>query len=123
MARSRHPSEQQRERMGTVNLIHGHARHGRRHPLYGTWCSMRQRCNNPNATDYYLYGGRGITIDPAWDSFAQFLADLEPTWPGPGMGYTLDRINGDSNYGPGLCRWATALEQARERDSRRAVMA
>src|SRR6185437_3470244 len=31
---------------------------------FKAWDSMRQRCNNPNASGYQRYGGRGIKICP-----------------------------------------------------------
>lgn len=87
------------------------ARHGRTHGMTGTptfrsWQSMFRRCQRP---EY-----RGISIDPRWcgpTGFAQFLSDMgeRPT------GMTIDRINNDGNYEPGNCRWATPLQQGRNR--------
>lgn len=68
---------------------------------------MKNRCLNPNATDYARYGGRGITICERWLTFANFLADMGER----PEGRTLDRINNSGNYEPGNCRWATASEQ------------
>lgn len=74
---------------------------------------MKNRCYNPNARDYAHYGGRGIGICKRWrESFEAFLEDMGRR---PGLEYTLDRINGDKNYTPKNCRWATRLEQARNR--------
>lgn len=80
-----------------------------RTPEYISWMSARQRCNNPKATGFQRYGGRGVRMCPRWDSFACFLEDMgqRPT------GTSLDRFpNPDGDYGPGNCRWATAKEQA-----------
>lgn len=71
---------------------------------------MRNRCNNPNASNYDRYGGRGITVCERWNrSFVDFLADVVPR---PSLKYSLDRINVNGNYEPGNVRWATASEQA-----------
>jgi hypothetical protein len=77
------------------------------------WRSMKQRCHNPRKSDYPLYGARGISVCDRWrHSFENFYADMGPR---PSMGHTLDRINGDGNYEPGNCRWATKAEQNKNR--------
>jgi hypothetical protein len=75
---------------------------------YSTWCSMRQRCNNPNNPKWKHYGGRGIRVSERWNSFANFLADMGEKPPGT----SIDRIDNDKGYEPGNCRWADALTQA-----------
>lgn len=91
---------------------HGHSAGGEISPEYQSWYSMRCRCNNPNASNYARYGGRGIRVHERWDVFENFLADLGPR---PSPSHTLDRIDVDGNYEPGNCRWATWQEQHRNR--------
>jgi hypothetical protein len=82
-------------------------------PEYRTWQSVKNRCFNPRSRDYSHYGGRGVTMHPAWVSdFAAFLADVGRR---PCDGMTLDRVDGDGNYEPGNVRWVDRLEQARNR--------
>lgn len=87
------------------NLQHGKANSSR---TYRSWKEMRQRCNNPNSTQWKWYGGRGIKICPEWDDYIVFLKDMGER----PEGKTIDRINSDGDYSKGNCKWSTAKEQA-----------
>jgi hypothetical protein len=80
-------------------------------PAHTSWRSMKSRCLNPNSDKYPLYGGRGVVICERWMSFANFLADMGER----PEGKTLDRIDSHGNYEPGNCRWATVVEQRKNR--------
>ena len=67
---------------------------------------MRSRVSNPKRREWRWYGGRGITCDPRWALFVNFLADMGERPDGT----SLDRIDPDGNYEPGNCRWATKEE-------------
>ena len=80
---------------------------------YYCWRSIKQRCLNPKATKYKDYGGRGITVAPQWvNSYETFLADVGRA---PSSKHTLDRIDNSRGYEPSNVKWATRLEQSRNR--------
>jgi hypothetical protein len=78
---------------------------------YRCWQRMRNRCNNPNATQYKWYGGRGIRVCERWDLFENFLADMGKA---PSDEHTIGRKEHDKNYEPGNCEWQTMSEQRRQ---------
>ena len=100
---------------GSHHVKHGHYVNGRASRTLQSFVSMKERCSNPNKTQWKDYGGRGIKVCELWsgeNGFANFLAEMGER----PAGKTLDRYpNGDGNYEPGNCRWATHDEQQTNR--------
>lgn len=82
--------------------------------LFRIWGNMKDRCYNPNKSNYPYYGGRGIQICQEWlDNFENFYV-----WAinnGYQRNLSIDRINGNGNYEPSNCRWVTQKEQNNNR--------
>jgi hypothetical protein len=87
-------------------------------PEYRTWRHILIRCENENAKCYYRYGGRGIKVCERWHRFESFLEDMGMK---PSALHSIDRIDPNGHYEPGNCRWATTVEQARNKRNNRLV--
>ena len=83
---------------------------------------MKLRCLNPNSNNFYLYGGRGITICLEWlnkepsgikNYTKGYIAFKEWAF---SNGYkdnlTLDRIDSNKSYCPENCRWVSPKTQS-----------
>lgn len=105
-----------RERTSAANTTHGHTKGGVNHPLCCTHRNMMNRCYCPSSGSYKNYGAKGVRVEKEWHNVANFIRDMEPTWNGgynaAGDKLTIDRISSATNYGPGLCKWSTELEQS-----------
>ena len=84
----------------------------KKHPLYGRWIGMRQRCNDPAHAAYGRYRGASIRVCERWDDFGAFVQDMGM----PGKGMSIERRDGALGYSPDNCYWATTAEQARNRN-------
>ncbi len=80
--------------------------------IYSVWGDMKDRCKNPKAKKYHLYGGRGINYKKKWENFENFYKDMGESYR---EGLTLERINNNKGYSKANCRWATYKEQNKNR--------
>lgn len=97
-------------------MINGYCAYPRRrksnttkNSAYKCWENMIQRCYNPKANKYDIYGVRGINVHPIWkSSFMEFITYIGPR---PSHQHSIDRIDVNGAYVPGNVRWATHKEQ------------
>lgn len=75
---------------------------------YRIWQGMKTRCSNPNAINYGIYGGRGITYDKRWETFEQFWEDMHD---GYDDSLSLERVDNDQGYSKSNCIWADKRTQ------------
>lgn len=82
-------------------------------PVHRVWYHMRSRCLDPEKASFPNYGGRGITICPAWEDYRNFARWAKESGYEPGL--SIERIDVNGNYEPANCRWIPLGEQARNK--------
>jgi hypothetical protein len=88
--------------------------HGMSHtPTHNVWLGIKSRCSNKNMQNYYLYGGRGISVCKRWMKFENFLKDMGKR----PKGMTIERKNFNRGYTPSNCIWASIKDQANNKRS------
>jgi hypothetical protein len=88
------------------------------HPLFKLLMSIRVRCEQPSATNFEYYGGRGIAVCDAWKSDPHAFKDwCEANGYAPGL--ELDRIDTDGPYAPENCQFLTHEVNSQKRRNAR----
>lgn len=93
------------------NILNAHPH--RRTRIFRIWKRMHQRCYIINCDDYNDYGAKGVIVCSEWHEYYNFY-----NW-ATSHGYSddlsIDRIEVTGIYEPSNCRWATPIEQARNK--------
>ena len=88
--------------------------------FYNTWYHMVERCTIRGRKDNKNYIDRGITVETQWLDFNCFMKDMYVPYLEHCKIYgeretELDRINNNAGYSRLNCRWATKIQQARNK--------
>lgn len=84
----------------------------KKNPERHAWFDLIDRCNNPFNKSYKNYGGRGIRVSKEWMDYSNFIRDMGTR---PSAKHSIDRIDVNLGYCKDNCRWATQLQQQRNR--------
>lgn len=79
-----------------------------KHPLYGVWLGMKNRCGNKTKSSKY-YLDKGVVVCDDWaknpEKFIRWA--LNSGW---AKGLEIDRLDNDGDYDPSNCRFVTHSE-------------
>lgn len=104
----------QKERTIKASTTHGLSKTR----IHKEWRGILHRCENPSASHYENYGGRGITVCDEWKE--DFMAFYEWSMKnGYADNLTLDRKDNNKGYSPDNCRWVTHMENCHNRGKRK----
>jgi len=81
--------------------------------LRSIWRGMKSRCTSKTGNRWKYYGSLGIQVCQEWQDFEAFKSWALANGYKPGL--EIDRRESTKNYEPENCRWATHVQQMRNR--------
>ena len=82
---------------------------------------QRHRCDNPNASDYKYYGGKGIKVKYTSEGFFKWFKKKRKNIP-LNIKVNVDRLHHDKNYSLDNIRLITKVDNVIESNTRRAKL-
>lgn len=84
--------------------------------MRASYRAMKYRCYDANYKAYKWYGAKGVKVCDRWlKGFEFFYEDMQSSW---FLGSSIDRFpNMKGNYTKSNCRWATDVQQQRNKIS------
>lgn len=90
-----------------------------KHPLYGVWSAMKDRCMKERCPAYKWYGARGITVCAEWMDFSVFYSwAIASGWE---KGLTIERNKNSLGYSPDNCSFIPLASQQKNRRNCRLI--
>lgn len=81
--------------------------------LYHIYYGIKQRCYNPKATGFEIYGGKGVKMCDEWlAEYKNFRVWSIRHGYKPNVGLSIDRIDSNGDYCPENCRWVSIGENS-----------
>lgn len=88
--------------------------------IYDCWKDMKRRCYDPNNSHAKNYYQKGIRVCDEWYNSFENFQEWAITH-GYQDNLTLDRIDGNKDYCPENCRWATLKQQGNNTSRNRLI--
>lgn len=83
--------------------------------VYAAWRDIKIRCHDTSSKFYKDYGGRGIGIDPCWETDLAAFYDYVSRLDGFCKEVSIDRKDNDGCYSPGNVQWSSKSAQVQNR--------
>jgi len=109
-----------KEMLAKRNTTHGESKGGQS-PEYRILAGIIKRCTNKKDRNYPRYGGRGISVHPAFSDHGGCIAFIAEVGRRPTKQHSIDRIDNNGNYEPGNIKWSNSTQQALNRRNNRLV--
>ena len=99
----------------TIKIVRGEDR--LKHPLYGVYNCIHDRCYNEKCKNYKNYGGRGIKMSDEFLGNTGFNNFCDCMGERPSKNHSVDRIDNNGDYKRENIKWSNYFEQSKNKRS------